>query len=84
MEQDPAYIQYRIAVPTEFAGVFSQFYYANNGTDSTVTHTLLPSYQTLRVFALTGDFRLTRKRKPGSRLRSVDNRPGKTGLPVYP
>ncbi|PSK91113.1 AraC family transcriptional regulator [Taibaiella chishuiensis] len=52
MEQDPAYVQYRIAVPPDFSGVFSQFYYACNGTASAITHTLLPSYQTLMVFAL--------------------------------
>ncbi len=61
MEQDPAYVQYRIAVPPEFSGVFSQFYYAHNGTASAVTHTLLPSYQTLMVFALTGGLWLDTK-----------------------
>ncbi len=45
-----AYIQSRIAVPADFEVVFSHFYFAKNNSGSLVTHTLLPSYQTIMIF----------------------------------
>ena len=45
------YHQRRIAVPEEFAGVFSHFYFADNlSSDLPVTKTLLPNYQTILLF----------------------------------
>ena len=41
---------YRIAVPSAFETVFSHFYFAENKTDSAITKTLLPSFQTILVF----------------------------------
>lgn len=41
---------YRIAVPSEFESVFSHFYFAENKTDTAITKTLLPSFQTILVF----------------------------------
>ncbi|MDX6183093.1 AraC family transcriptional regulator [Flavobacterium sp. Fl-77] len=42
---------YRMAVPSEFGAVFSHFYYAENKTLSSITKTLLPSFQTILVFS---------------------------------
>lgn len=41
---------HRIAVPSAFESVFSHFYFAENKTDSPITKTLLPSFQTILVF----------------------------------
>lgn len=41
---------YRIAVPSAFDTVFSHFYFAENKTNSPITKTLLPSFQTMLVF----------------------------------
>lgn len=41
---------YKIAVPSEFQTVFSHFYFTENKTDSPVTKTLIPSFQTILVF----------------------------------
>ncbi|MDR6923310.1 AraC family transcriptional regulator [Chryseobacterium sp. 2987] len=45
------YHQRRIAVPEEFAGVFSHFYFVENPSSVLpVTKTLLPTYQTILLF----------------------------------
>ncbi|MDR7212332.1 DUF6597 domain-containing transcriptional factor [Flavobacterium piscis] len=41
---------YKIAVPSAFETVFSHFYFAENKTDSPITKTLIPSFQTILVF----------------------------------
>ena len=48
------YVNGRIAVPAEFATVFSHFYFAANHSPSPVTSRLLPSYQSLLVFCFAG------------------------------
>ncbi|MEP6930555.1 MAG: helix-turn-helix domain-containing protein [Flavobacterium sp.] len=49
---------YRIAVPSEFESVFTHFYFAENKTNSAVTKTLLPSFQTIMVFCFGADVSL--------------------------
>jgi len=49
-EEPKAYIHSRIAVPADFEAVFSHFYFAKNNSENSVTHTLLPSYQTIMIF----------------------------------
>jgi len=44
------YYDYRIPSPQEFETVFSHFYFAENRTETTITKTLLPSFQTIMVF----------------------------------
>lgn len=51
MRQDKStYDSYRIPVPKEFETVFSHFYFAENNSKTTITKTLLPSFQTIMVF----------------------------------
>ncbi|WP_347217542.1 helix-turn-helix domain-containing protein [Chryseobacterium sp.] len=47
---DPTYHHYRLPVPNEFETVFSHFYFAENNSTSSITKTLLPSFQTIMVF----------------------------------
>ena len=44
------YNQYKIKAPTEYEGVITHFYIAENNTQETVVEKLLPSYQTILVF----------------------------------
>lgn len=44
------YHDYRIPSPKEFEEIFSHFYFAENKTETTITKTLLPSFQTIMVF----------------------------------
>lgn len=45
------YDDHRIPVPQEFEAIFSHFYFAENKTKTTITKTLLPSFQTIMVFS---------------------------------
>ncbi|RFS20103.1 AraC family transcriptional regulator [Chitinophaga silvatica] len=51
MEKKEGYNSYRIAVPPAFEEIFSHFYFAENKSDTAITQTLLPSYQTIMVFS---------------------------------
>jgi AraC-like DNA-binding protein len=44
------YISLRIAVPTDYEEVFSNFYYAKNNSSDSISKTLLPSFQTILIF----------------------------------
>lgn len=50
MKNKEKYINFKIAVPTDYEEVFSHFYFAENTTGETITKTLLPSYQTILIF----------------------------------
>lgn len=51
MRQDKlTYHDYRIPSPQEFEMIFSHFYFAENNSETTITKTLLPSFQTIMVF----------------------------------
>jgi len=49
-ETNKGYRDFRIAVPKPFQKIFSHFYFAENYSDEVITHTSLPSYQTILVF----------------------------------
>ncbi|HEA30848.1 MAG TPA: AraC family transcriptional regulator [Leeuwenhoekiella sp.] len=49
-ETNKGYKDFRIAVPKPFQEIFSHFYFAENHSDEVITHTSLPSYQTILVF----------------------------------
>ncbi|MET4082676.1 AraC-like DNA-binding protein [Pedobacter sp. UYP30] len=49
-EETKGYKDFRIPVPTSFQEIFSHFYYAENQSDEIITHTSMPSYQTILVF----------------------------------
>ncbi|AXY73261.1 helix-turn-helix domain-containing protein [Paraflavitalea soli] len=49
-ENDQENNNFRIAVPADYAGFFSHFYYAENKTAASITKTLLPTYQTILIF----------------------------------
>jgi AraC-like DNA-binding protein len=51
MENMEQYNNFRIPVPTGFEEVFSHFYFAENKSDTAITKTLIPSYQTIFVFS---------------------------------
>lgn len=42
---------YRIGVPAEFEEIFSHFYFEENKSNNSITHTLLPSFQTMMIFS---------------------------------
>lgn len=63
MEQTPKYNQYRISVPKEFEDVFSHFYFAENSSDTPVTKTLLPTYQTILLFCFGGSASMSTQEK---------------------
>lgn len=48
---NPAYINYRIAIPEAYKNVFTHFYFARNNTNVTITKKLIPSYQTVLIFS---------------------------------
>ncbi|UTX50708.1 AraC family transcriptional regulator [Chryseobacterium sp. MA9] len=50
MELQPEYNEFRISVPQEFENVFTHFYFAENTSETSVTKTLLPTYQTILLF----------------------------------
>lgn len=50
MELHPEYNEYRISVPQEFENVFTHFYFAENTSETSITKTLLPTYQTILLF----------------------------------
>ncbi|RLJ33723.1 AraC-like DNA-binding protein [Chryseobacterium sp. 7] len=50
MELHSEYHEYRISVPQEFENVFTHFYFAENSSETSVTKTLLPTYQTILLF----------------------------------
>ncbi|WP_126652049.1 helix-turn-helix domain-containing protein [Chryseobacterium aureum] len=50
MELHPEYKEYRISVPQEFENVFTHFYCAENTSETSITKTLLPTYQTILLF----------------------------------
>ncbi|MBB5634401.1 AraC-like DNA-binding protein [Pedobacter cryoconitis] len=50
MKNQGTYNGYRIAVPVEFEEVFSHFYFSENKSGNSITHTLVPSFQTMMIF----------------------------------
>ncbi|MGH1519311.1 helix-turn-helix domain-containing protein [Chryseobacterium sp. JK1] len=50
MELLPEYNELRISVPQEFENVFTHFYFAENTSETSVSKTLLPTYQTILLF----------------------------------
>lgn len=50
MELHSEYNECRISIPLEFENVFTHFYFAENASESSVTKTLLPTYQTILLF----------------------------------
>lgn len=42
---------YRIEIPVEFEEVFSHFYFEENKSNHSISHTLLPSFQTMMIFS---------------------------------
>ena len=48
--EENEYNNYRIPIPVAFEEVFTHFYFAENKTNTTITKTLLPSYQTILIF----------------------------------
>jgi AraC-like DNA-binding protein len=56
MTETPAkYLNHRIDIPPEFAGVFTHFYFAKNSSSECITRTLLPSFQTIMIFSFAAD-----------------------------
>ncbi|UAY55102.1 AraC family transcriptional regulator [Arachidicoccus terrestris] len=53
-----SYVEHKITVPEAFRDVFSQFYYAENNTEHSVTRTLVPSYQMFMIFIFGSDGRV--------------------------
>jgi len=49
--ENQEYQTYKITVPSELDEVFSPFYYAKNNTDTPVTKTLFPNFQSLLIFS---------------------------------
>jgi len=51
MEQkEEGYNSFKIAIPPDYANVFSHFYFAENISSKTITKILLPTYQTIFIF----------------------------------
>lgn len=50
MESTTKYIGRRISIPEDIKALYSHFYFAENGSNNTVTRTLLPSFQVMLIF----------------------------------
>lgn len=61
MKKHEAYNNYRIPVPDEFEDVFSHFYFEENTSGAPITHTLVPSFQTMIIFNFGNDVTFTTK-----------------------
>lgn len=63
MGNNEAYNGYRIAVPAEFEELFSHFYFAENKSNSAITLTTMPTFQTIMVFSFGAPLLLLTKEK---------------------
>ncbi|WP_404339650.1 helix-turn-helix domain-containing protein [Pseudoalteromonas mariniglutinosa] len=52
MESNSEYIGRRISIPENIKALYSHFYFAENSSNTTVTRTLLPSFQVMLIFSL--------------------------------
>lgn len=51
VENDALQNNFTIAVRTQYAAIFSHFYFARNKSSDTIFKTLLPSFQTIFIFS---------------------------------
>lgn len=63
MELPLEYNECRISVPPEFENVFTHFYFAENISETSITKTLLPTYQTILLFCFGENARMSTREK---------------------